>query len=825
MNSENSPHRPALLTLIACATGIALARLSGAHLPIELFLSLLLFLLSGIALIWFRKYPNILRLSLGLICVVAFGFSILTFQEYRFDHSQSRRISQIYEGDAIIYGKITSDPNASADVISFFIETDSLRVNSCTFAISEKIAASIGHRIPAPSETLPKYGARIKLFATLSPLKPPSNPYEVPFDMKLKEHNDAKARAYSKSIYDLYILDSPEPSFVEMVNIFFRNIDVQSKSLIVRSVQDSVAAGFVSAVVLGDKSSLPQETLDDFQKAGLTHLLVVSGFNVAIIALIVAYLLRLLGLAFRRVRIAVSMIVILFYCLVVGLEPSVIRALIATEFIFLALFLERKPDMGNVTAGAALLTLLLRPYDLFDIGFQLSYGAVFSIVFIYTRLEKVCVSSEWKDSKSTYAQFSQRSLQAGLLSLSIFLGLLPVFLFHFHRVSVVGLIVNIIGVPIAGLITVLGFLLLPISIISPWVGSLYGESLLWLTNLVTFIAHISSGFGWSVLQLPRPQTIVIVLYLLGLWYMVNSQTVKTIVSRSLMCGAVMLALLFIAIPFSSSVIHENGKVSILFFDVGQGDAILLTSAEGKNYMIDFGGINRNYSPIADRVIRPLFQAEGIRTIEAGFVTHMHIDHYGGLKSILESEHVHQLYTSGERTQGYAAFQLDSIIQSQHLSVERIHQGQEIRLAKDLSVFVLNPESTTDEVTMGLSSQGMNHNSLALKVVYGNSSALLLGDIEGSDEEALVHRYGDFLKSDIVKVAHHGSRTSSTPGFVKTCKPKYAVISVGKNNTFGHPAISTLKHWVHNGAQVMRTDKSGALLFESDGKTFSQVEWQ
>ena len=118
---------------------------------------------------------------------------------------------------------------------------------------------------------------------------------------------------------------------------------------------------------------------------------------------------------------------------------------------------------------------------------------------------------------------------------------------------------------------------------------------------------------------------------------------------------------------------------------------------------------------------------------------------------------------------------------------------------------------------------MNHHSLALKVIYKNSSALLLGDIEASDEERLLKRYGDFLRSDIVKVAHHGSHTSSAQALIKTSKPKYAVISVGKHNTFGHPNPAVMKRWIRSGATVLRTDKEGALLFQSDGNVFRKVE--
>jgi len=325
--------------------------------------------------------------------------------------------------------------------------------------------------------------------------------------------------------------------------------------------------------------------------------------------------------------------------------------------------------------------------------------------------------------------------------------------------------------------------------------------------------------------LPRPQTILILLYLAAIFYLIRAQARKNFFGRTLSVASVIFVLLAVKIPFAYSLVKSLDKVSLLFFDVGQGDAVLLQAPNGKTFLIDFGGITKNYTAIADRTITPFFKAEGITEISGGFITHMHIDHYGGAVSIAENIGCKALYTSGERTIGYAAYRLDSISQALHIPVIRLHQGDDIKINNDLHIYVLNPESSTNEIVLPLSSEGMNHGSLALKVVYKNSSALLLGDIEASDEDRLCKQYGEFLKSDVVKVAHHGSNTSSSQSLCKLSKPKYAVISVGKRNTFGHPSISVIKRWLYKGAEVLRTDKAGALLFQSDGNEFRKVDWR
>lgn len=822
----NSPYRPALTCFLFCAFGIALAKIFAADSHTVVLVSVFLVILFCILAFSFRSRFEVLSRISAIIAISSFGFLLFSSEEYHFENSELNRATTIYSGDAIIFGKVLSSPGISSSSASFYLETDSVFVDSLVIYSKEKIFVNISGVEKAKENFLLQIGQEVKLFADLDHIEEKKNPYEISYDIALKEKEGIRARAYLHSPFDLYIINSSQDLAITQKSIqFFQTLFDKAKRIISNSIDDSLTKGFVSAVVLGDKSGLTAQTLDDFQRSGLTHLLVVSGFNVSIVAVLVFYLLRLTGLSFRRLRIGLSMLAVLFYCLVVGLEPSVVRALIVIEFIFFARLLERKPDIGNLTAAAALVTILLRPYDLFDIGFQLSYGAVFSLVFLYPTFEKLFISENIREGKSLHLRWAHSSLQGFFGSLAVFLGLLPVFLYHFHRLSVIGLAINILGIPLAAIITILGFLLLPISFLSGWLASVYGEGSLWITKTITSIAHFSGSFEWSVVQLPRPQTILIVFYFAVLFYIIRADKRSNFFGRSILAASVALILLLAKVPFASSLVRSPDKISLLFFDVGQGDAMLLRAPNNKTYLVDFGGITKSYSAIADRTLLPFFKAEGITEINGGFITHMHIDHYGGTVSVLQNLHCDALYTSGEQTQGYAAYRLDSISQALHIPVIRVHQGDALLVDKDLHIYILNPESTTNEVTQPLSSEGMNHHSLALKVTYKNSSALLLGDIEAADEERLVNRYGNFLHCDIVKVAHHGSRTSSSQAFIKAAKPKFAVISVGKNNSFGHPTPEVIKQWIRSGASVLRTDKEGAMIFQSDGSNFQKVEWR
>ncbi|HET6511378.1 MAG TPA: MBL fold metallo-hydrolase, partial [Candidatus Kapabacteria bacterium] len=236
-------------------------------------------------------------------------------------------------------------------------------------------------------------------------------------------------------------------------------------------------------------------------------------------------------------------------------------------------------------------------------------------------------------------------------------------------------------------------------------------------------------------------------------------------------------------------------------------------------MFDFGPLIGSDLNFSARPYAPLLQVEGIEQIEAGFITHLHRDHYGAALSAAHSDAVSTIYTVGDRTGDEFAFGFDSVVRERSIRVKSLQSGESLELADGVKVYVLAPDSTerTDEIN--------NDRSLALKIVYGNTSILMLGDIEQQGERELVERYGHWLESDVVKVAHHGSISSSTSELVRVASPKFAVISCGRNNQFGHPHNRVVSRWLRTGADVLRTDKDGAIILSTNGKRVQQVHWR
>ncbi len=248
-----------------------------------------------------------------------------------------------------------------------------------------------------------------------------------------------------------------------------------------------------------------------------------------------------------------------------------------------------------------------------------------------------------------------------------------------------------------------------------------------------------------------------------------------------------------------------------FLDVGQGDSIFLQFPYGGNMLID-GGPGGKYD-MGKRVVAYL-RRQGVRRINILLLTHPHEDHVGGLITVLRNLPVGLVLDSGQTHTSYSYEEFLKLIKEKRLPYRIIKAGGEIKGFKEVKIIVLNPPSHLLEGT----ASDLNNNSLLLKVTYGKMSLLLTGDIEREAEEGVL-RYGSYLKSTLIKVPHHGSRTSSTPEFLDLVKPRIAVISVGRRNPFHHPAPETLRRYEERGVKIYRTDRQGAIIFTSNGRSF------
>ncbi|HYM20971.1 MAG TPA: DNA internalization-related competence protein ComEC/Rec2 [Candidatus Kapabacteria bacterium] len=819
-NNIQLRHRPAFVLLIGTSIGIIGANVLKAAEISAIAVSVIGCILFITLSIIFSKLP-VIRFFALLLTVCLLGFTAGAAQQYFHNSSIVRKLASLDHPSCLLYGTVISTDDSTQLSDRFIIRTDSLVMDSSVVRTSEKIALTVKRKNDINDIRMPLRSEYIKAYAELEPLDDERNPFASAHGHATTAATGAVAAAFVKSPYDLYILDSAQSlTITDRIAQFFEGINSRIGTLLSDAISDSSARAIVSAVVIGDKRGIDDQTTIAFRRAGLAHILVVSGFNVAIVAALFYYLLRLVGLYRLRWRIIISMIGVACYALVVGLEPSVVRALASVELVFLALLIERKPDIGNITAATATVALLFGPSLLTNPSFQLTYGAVFALVLISPKLSALLIPEALHESKSRSGKLLLEICSTLVSSFSVTIGLLPVLLYHFHRITIIGVFANIIGIPLSGVLTVFGFLLIPMTLISHSLGMLYGDVSALFARLLTWLADYSSSLSWSSLVLPLPDIAFVALYFLGIIFLLLSRSRKQLLVRLIICTSIASNLFILNVPFTHPIIAKNNVLSILFFDVGQGDAALVHTPGNKTYMIDFGGLTHDDNPIAEREIVPLVEAEAMTTIDGGFISHMHIDHYGGVQSLMHDGYIRHLYTSGERSSSESAFALDSIAKTNHIPITKLQRGDTLLLDGNVALFVLNPDTAS-----AVSGSEMNHHSLVLKLCYGRTSALFLGDIEASDELALEDQFGTFLRSDIVKVAHHGSQYSSSSRFTSAVQGKYALVSVGEHNRFGHPTAEALSHWYQSGAEVHRTDREGAVLFRSDGRRVWQEDWR
>lgn len=807
-------HKPALYTFAGICVGILVSEHLVTEHSVFARISLCLFLFTCIvSWLLLRKSISSARYSVLFLASVSLGSLLHSSGGALYEDSPLRKLASSVKEEVVLYGEVLTQLDESDFGTMYSLRADSARVGERIYPVSGVAAI----QIPLPSKgdtfSLPNEGDRLTIYGELRTLERKRNPYQIDYSEKIRREYDVDAAMYLRSRYD-YLVTEHVGKYQENILASLRKY---VSAVLSSAISDTTASGFVEAVLIGADNSLPPETWEEFNRAGLTHILVVSGFNLGLVALFIYYLLRLLRIRSRVLRSIITLSVVLTYLLIIGGQPSILRATIVVIVFLAARIFERKTDLLNITSAAACINLVVNPNELFNIGFQLSYGAVFSLAVVAPQLDRLFLSDS--NNVSAKDRIIRVISKTFIGTLAVFLGTLPILIYHYQQVSLVGLFSNILIIPVSGLITILGMLIIPLSLVSSFLASLYGEGLELLVKVTLGLSHLASSLPFAMITLPRPTVIGIVLFTSILIYCISSQNRKRLVGRLITSLALCISLTLINVPFVLALTNAEGKLTVVFFDVGQGDAALIRTPNGRNYMIDFGGRSQSGRSQSERSIMPFLRAEGISSIDGAYVSHMHYDHYAGLEPLLKAGYIAKIYSCGEKTENLTAYALDSIAYQRKIPVEQVVGGK-VFTDDELSMYVLSPGAKSNGVV-----EDKNHRSIIIKLVYRNTSFLFLADAESDAEKEIVDRYSIFLKSDVVKVAHHGSRSSSIQELVSLTKPTYAVVSVGEHNAFGHPNTNVLERWHKSGARVMSTSHGGAVIFQSDGETVKQIDWK
>ena len=579
-------------------------------------------------------------------------------------------------------------------------------------------------------------------------------------------------------------------------------------------------ASLLAGILLGVRATIPPDLMADFSTTGTSHIVAISGFNIAIIAGVFASLAtRLVG---KRWSWAFALAGVVLFTLMVGASAAVVRAAIMGSLTIMAGYFGRRSDAWAALAAAGLVMVALDPFVPWDLGFQLSFLATLGLMVLSPPL--VAGAQPYLTALFGEGALGQWVIEivndSLLLTLAAQVTTLPVILVAFGNLSLVSPLTNLLILPAqpaimlwGALATIGGMIFQPAGQVLGWVAWIF------LTYTIEAV-RLTARLPFASLNVGRLNAWVAVAYYAalagGIVIMQHEQARSrlrdlwnTARGRITAVGIIgVLAVVAILIWVAASFLPD-GKLHVYFLDVGQGDAILVLTPAGGKVVIDGGT-----SPGTMTAHLGRHMAFHDRYLDLVVLTHPHDDHLVGLVECLERHDVGQVVDPGyPATTGNYAHWLE-LLKEKGTPVYRGRRGalQPIDLGNGAVLTLLHPPPTLLEGT----ESDTNNNSVVLRLAWGESSFLFTGDIE-EEGEAVLLRTGAPLRSTVLKAPHHGSKTSLSPEFLAAVSPQVAVICCGADNKFGHPHAGTLEKLTEAGCTVLRTDQNGTVEVVTDGK--------
>ena len=626
-------------------------------------------------------------------------------------------------------------------------------------------------------------------------------------------------------------------------------------------------AAVLKALVMGDQSEISPEIRQAFTRTGTSHILSISGLHITLVAsvafIVFRWLLSWSPFALRHAWVRkgaalLTLIPVTLYALVAGFSPSTQRALLMVSVFLLAFLAERETDLMNTLTLAAFCILAVQPASLFSISFQLSFAAVWSIVYGFDRI-KGLRSAVPPEGEGQTAKIKRGIIVFFGVSLIATWGTLPLGMYYFNTVSFIGLAANCVAIPLMGYIVVMlglaGTLLAPLSV--PAAVACY-QAGGWVLSTSIALMEAMAATPFAAARTISPSLIELALFYLLTWALVHLATgrestagphagaagphrgaVSGVVGRlrgavfqAIRCGnpgrraaAVALVLSLIGVCADAGYwVHQRfGRrdLRVTLLDVGQGSAVLLEFPGGATALVDGGGVaDLTAFDVGAQVVAPFLWSRKIATVDTLILTHPNSDHLNGLLFIADNFNVKSVWTNGESRPlpGYQKLMRTAL--ERGMAVPRWADLPRDSTVKGAALEVLYPPGDFRErLQVDRWRQDENNNSLVTRVALGEVSVLIPGDIMRPAEKELVALAGDRLKSTVLIAPHHGSRTSSSEEFLAAVAPQAVFISCADRPGSGLPHPQTLERYAARKASIYRTDRNGAVQLTTDGRRY------
>ncbi|MFD0692870.1 DNA internalization-related competence protein ComEC/Rec2 [Paenibacillus sp. GCM10027628] len=827
--------RPVVLGCCLWITGYALALY--AELP-WLSLTVSAVLLIALTLLFALRLPG--RMQLGALLLVGVAYGYYHWNDQRNVSALlplTQQQQQNLDGsEAALLGRISSPVTVDGDRASFAVEAESIRFHeSDAFPLGgESVQVSL--RLLRQEQQAQAAGWRrgdaLTLHGTLRSPTPARNFGGFDYRRYLRFHHThwlLTAKGADQA--------QVEPAALRLSVVQLLRWNDELRDALGRRMDrifPASQAGFMKSMLIGMQDDLDPERFQQFSELGLTHILAISGLNVAVFLGVCMWVMRRLKLA-KETYLLISMLLLPFYILLTGASPSIVRAGLMAIITLYAARRGLLKDVLHIMTIVAWLMLIWDPYYILDVSFQLSFlvtlGLIIGVQRVNDLLEEVIPSQVLRNT-------------ASITIVSQFISF-PVSIYYFNQFSLLSWLANAVLVPVISMVVFpAGLLALTLGLLYMPAGAGVGWLLSWLNAGVFWVTDKLQQLNMFKMIWPSPSlTWIAAFYLLLVCIYVllhkrqqfrksdnpflmqsllykSEKTHRTMIFLSIACFAVLLLT-----GYSPNRFDRSGLVQ--FIDVGQGDSMLIRTPQGKHILIDGGGTltfekrgeewKRRKDPyeIGRKMLVPLLKKRGVHAIDLLVLTHEDSDHSGGLQAVVEQVPVKQFLFNGTLKPNAGIEKLFTTALNRHIPLVPAQTSEWIGIDSETRLQVLYPFGNPSKEVELLREQ--NGQSIVFLLELQGTRWLFTGDMEKETESALLEIFKEKSmnqpKIDVLKVAHHGSKTSTTRPWLDYWKPQLAVISVGAANSYGHPAPDVVLRLQQAGVQVFRTDEMGEVQFE------------
>ena len=698
-------------------------------------------------------------------------------------------ISNFSRQEVKIYGTIIEEPKITEKYESKRVRY-TLEIKEIEKSNERKKATGIVYLYAPYKDEKVKIGDTVESYASIKKIRPAGNPgaYDR-FTHLLTDGITAEAFGGKAGVS---VTEGSEHPILEMAAEVRRHYKESMEKVMPK--EDAAA---IFAMLFGGYNGLQPELTEAFTITGIVHILSVSGSHVSMLATFVAWLGNIFRLPKKPLTILIF-VIIAFYTILAGLVPPAFRAAVMGCLVFFGITLDRDIDSKRLLNLVAFGFLLYNPLLLFHISFQLSFLATTGLIYLMPKLTKYFTSL-----KLPYSIASNFAL-----TISAQLLTLPIIAYYFHRLSISSLLANLLIVPIVEFIIIVALLAGIIVFILPFFGGVIFLLLSLVFGFVYEATRLLAKLPFGNIYLPTMSVFLSIIYytlfipvMTEDWLKEKLKVYLAPYKKSVGLFCIVFALIGLAALFT-----RPKEVMFAFIDVGQGDALLVKTPNNHAFMLDTGGVRDGSFDVGSRVDVPFLLNHDATKLDYIFLTHAHEDHAAGVGGILKYIPVTAVITANE---GLDAYQRSMKVGRNIMDKTKFKVADkgEVYTIDGVKVEVLHAPKTAT---------GENEMSNLYRVSYGKASVLVTGDMTKEDELKLVEKNAD-LRATILKVGHHGSKTSSAKAFLQAVHPKFALISVGADNSFGHPNADTLKNLEEINAKIYRTDTDGAVFFYTDGE--------